>query len=176
VDAQSQDTLASFKEALCAQIEQGRLVVVFGIGSEICGDDQAGVLLAQAVQNLKHDLLKGVIGCSAPENVTGEIIALKPALIALVDAAEMRLPPGSMRLLPVEDIAGISFSTHSMPLSVIVHYLRESLGCDFLILGIQPRQTGFSSSLSPAVTAAVCELEKVLDTLAAANPAISGLR
>lgn len=163
MDQQSLQTLQQLSSEVKTRLESSQPVVVFGIGSELLGDDRAGVAVARTVQEKNLPFLKGVAGCSAPENVTGEVTAYKPALVVLVDAADMRIAPGNIRLVSPEDISGVSFSTHSLPLPLIISYLKSSLAAEFLVAGIQPQSTSFSLQLSPAVDHAVkCLLASLL--------------
>ena len=130
-----------------------------GVGSDLRGDDSAGLWVART---LMQDAAIGrapnlliVEGGPAPENHTGKIRAFHPDVVLLVDAAHMDEPPGSLRWISLDEIDGMSASSHSLPLSVLASFLTAEMGCDVLVLGIQPEQNEFDSRLSPAVQAAV---------------------
>ena len=53
-------------------------IVVLGVGSELRGDDIAGILAAENLKGKTSDKLQVLIGGTAPENLTGEIKKLKP--------------------------------------------------------------------------------------------------
>jgi hydrogenase 3 maturation protease len=123
---------------------------VLGVGSELRSDDVAGILVAEGLERSfrgRRDLLV-VQGGSAPENLTGPLVGFKPSHLVVVDCAELDAPPGSVRLFPVEDIGGLSSSTHSLPLGVIFGYLRGSWPCEILVVGIQPRSLAFDGAPS----------------------------
>jgi hydrogenase 3 maturation protease len=87
-----------------------------------------------------------------PENLTGQIRAFGPSHLILIDAADMGLPPGSVELLETKDILNTaSFSTHSLPLSVLSDYLGRMLECQVLLIGIQPATREFNRDMTPAV-------------------------
>ena len=143
--------------------ENGNVAVV-GIGAELRGDDYAGVLAAQAVAELNLAQVRGIIGASAPENITKEIIDFAPALTVFVDAANLGLAPGDMRIIEASEIKGVSFSTHTLPLYLIIDYLSKSIDSKFMVVGIEPKSTEFliepSEEIREAVAAFVELFEK----------------
>jgi len=128
--------------------------VILGIGNPLGGDDAVGGYVARKLNDkLKEAKRQDSIvidTSSAPENYTSIIRKNKPQQLILVDAAHMGLPPGSIRLLSPDRISTVSFSTHSMPLSAFVSYVREFCGQTFVI-GIQPEQTTIGDKLSDIV-------------------------
>lgn len=138
---------------------------MLGVGSELRGDDVAGVLLARrlaawcAARPRRGRLrLAAFDGGAAPENVTGEVARFAPDLVVLVDAAFLGRPPGAVEVIAAERIAGVTFSTHMLPAPVILDYLRARTGCRTAVLGIQIAQKELLSRPSPAVAAAVGRL------------------
>jgi hydrogenase maturation protease HycI len=97
-------------------------------------------------------------GGLAPENQTGKIRAFQPELVLFIDAAQMDEPPGTIRWIPLDSIDGMSASTHSMPLSILAHYLTLEFSCQVAVLGIQPAQNAIGSGLTPPVRAAVARI------------------
>lgn len=138
-----------------------RLCLV-GVGSDLRGDDSAGLWVACGLMNdrraTRRPDLMVLEGGSAPENQTGAVRAFQPDLVLLVDAADLDEPPGMIRWIPLEEIDGVSASSHSLPLSMLAGYLAAELGCEVAVLGIQPGQNEFDSELSPTVRAAVDEI------------------
>jgi hydrogenase 3 maturation protease len=135
----------------------GGAVVLLGVGSELRSDDAAGIRVAERVKALGLAGIHALAGGPAPENLTGLIRQLSPSLVIIVDAADMGLPPGTVRLLQSDEIGGMSFSTHTLPLNVLADYLQKETGCSLLIMGIQPRSLAFDGALSAEVAAAVEE-------------------
>ncbi|MCD6505049.1 hydrogenase 3 maturation endopeptidase HyCI [Candidatus Poribacteria bacterium] len=110
--------------------------VLIGIGNELGGDDAVGLYVAKLI-----DGENGWIGfrCgTAPENFIGKIERLDPELVVLVDAAEMGIEPGEFREIEPEYADTIFASTHSIPISFLLKWLRQSVGKVFLI-GIQAK-------------------------------------
>ncbi len=164
------DPRHALKRALGSETpSDGRPVVVLGVGSELRADDAAGLRVAAA---LGRDPIPGVHALEAgpaPENCTAEIRRLHPSHLIIVDCAQMGEPPGTIRLVPPEDIAGVSFGTHGLPLSVLAEYIRVEVGCRVLILGIQPRSIEVGETLSPEVASAVSGAVLILRDCLASN-------
>jgi hydrogenase 3 maturation protease len=133
-------------------------VLVLGIGSELKKDDAVGVLLARWLKERAFPGLTVLEGGNAPENLSGEIKRLAPSHLLLVDAAEMKEEPGTVRFLGLEELGGFSFSTHALPLHLFVSFLRVELpDLKVAVLGIQPEFVGFGEGLSPAAAAGLAE-------------------
>ncbi|MGO9410171.1 MAG: hydrogenase maturation peptidase HycI [Spirochaetia bacterium] len=140
----------------------GRLTVILGVGSELRGDDAAGILVAERVSSLGLPGVRSLSGGTAPENLTGEIRKLSPSHLIIVDAADMGLAPGTIQILDPGEISGISFATHALPLSVLAGYLESETGCSVIIMGIQPRSLEFDAAVTPEASQAVDEAVNAL--------------
>ncbi len=145
---------ASSPEADREQVRQ-RTVVVLGVGSELRADDAAGVLAASRLAGEPFPGLHAIAAGTAPENHTAEIRRIGPSAVVIVDAADMGETPGAVRVIPLGDIAGVSFSTHTLPLAIVADYLRRETGCRVAILGIQPASLVFDGPVSPEVVRGV---------------------
>lgn len=128
-------------------------VALLAIGSDLRGDDVAGILVAEAITRKKHPgKLKIFIGATAPENLTGEIRKFAPEHVIMVDTAEMKESPGTVLLLKPEELSrDITFSTHKMPAEVLIEYFIKSLGCAVTFIGIQPSTLKFGAAPSKHV-------------------------
>ena len=134
-----------------------RPVVVLGVGSPLRSDDAAGLHVAAA---LSREPLPGVTVIEAgpaPENLTSELRRLRPAVVLIVDCARMGEAPGSVQVIAPEQIAGVSFATHGLPLSVLSDYLRRETGCSVVFLGIEPLTVEPGEALSDAARSGVAE-------------------
>ena len=139
-------------------------VVLLGVGSELRGDDFAGVMLAERLEKtVRSPLFKALAGHTAPENFTGEILAHKPNLVIIVDAAEIKASAGTIKLIDEKDVAGVTFSTHVLPLSVLARYLRHEAPLELVIVGIKPVTLEFEASVSSAVEIAVNDLACIFE-------------
>jgi hydrogenase 3 maturation protease len=137
-------------------------IAILGIGNLLRSDDAAGVLVARQIgicrliQDL--DFFRVWEAGHAPENCTAELRRFAPEVVILIDAAQMEESPGTIRWIDMEDMDGLSASTHSMPLSLLAKYLTLELNCDVKLLGIQPRCNEFGETLSTEVRRAVDEV------------------
>ncbi|GFN23360.1 hydrogenase maturation peptidase HycI [Thermanaeromonas sp. C210] len=129
--------------------------LVITVGNELMGDDGAGPLLARLLEQKRIPGWQVTDGGSAPENYLHQVRELKPQVVVLVDACEMNLPPGSIRLLSESDIAcEFILSTHRLPLSFFISALKE-LVSEVYFIGIQPAVVAFGWPVSPEVRRAV---------------------
>ena len=125
--------------------------IVLGIGNILKGDDGIGIYIAerlnQYLQHIENEPGQArfmraeetiVIDCgTAPENYTSIIRKRNPDRLILVDAADMGLSPGSYRIIPLEKIEVMHFSTHNIPLSIFMSYVSEFCR-NVVLIGIQP--------------------------------------
>src|SRR5215208_836008 len=143
---------ASLKQLLNQQTAESRIAIV-GIGNTLRSDDAAGILVARALKKscLLADRKTILImdAGHAPENATGELRSFAPDMVLLIDAVEMGEAPGTIRWVEMEDIEGMTASTHSLPLSMLASYLNWELKCDVTLLGIQPKTNDVGETVSP---------------------------
>lgn len=138
--------------------------VVLTVGNGLMGDDAAGVLLAQLLHETPLPGWQLVHGGAMPENVLHQVRDLAPQRVLVVDAADMDLPPGSLRRLDgarLED--PFLISTHTLPLSYLIQALGEFTPCVEL-LGIQPGVVAFGYPASPPVIDAVRAVYQALQS------------
>jgi len=156
------DLTSQLKSRLC----KAKRIAVLGIGSELRADDAAGMLVAQGLKDFhpRQRRLRVFLGSTAPENITGEIKEFRPTHLLIVDSADARKKAGSVILLQPQDLKGVSFSTHQLPLSILARYLSESFDCEILIIGIQPKSVKFGSGLSKEVRRAVKSVAQSIST------------
>jgi len=120
--------------------------LLLGVGNELNGDDGIGPWIAQ------HFSAAGwqTIDCfTTPENYTAMVKRLQPHAIVIVDAADMKIQPGEMRVIPLKQMESASFSTHMLPLSIVVSYLQKTTASEIWVIGIQPER--FDDDISPGV-------------------------
>jgi len=136
---------------------------ILGIGNTMKGDDGFGILV---IENLieyyknQYDLNPSseinkiddkiiFLNCGVvPENFTDVLKREKPSNILIIDAALMGETPGTLSIVDSNDISEIGFSTHSLPMSVIVKYLTYYINTEILIIGIEPENIDFGKPLS----------------------------
>jgi len=109
---------------------------------------------------------------TAPESYTSVMRQHRPDLLILVDAADMGLPAGALRIITPAKISVLSFTTHSMPLSMFISYVEKFCG-KVVLVGVQPEQTETGQRISDAVRKSVKKLSAaILEGRVAEIPAL----
>jgi hydrogenase 3 maturation protease len=136
------------------------------VGNSMMGDDGAGPRLAELCAEKPLSSWTVVDGGAAPENDIGYLRELRPAHLVIVDATDMGLTPGEMRIIDETDIADMFLlTTHTLPLTFLIGELREAIP-QITFVGIQPEVVAFYYPLSTAVELAVQCLHQRLPALA----------
>lgn len=92
--------------------------VLLCVGNSMMGDDGAGPLLAEMCAANPAGQWVVIDGGSAPENDIVAIRELRPERLLIVDATDMGLNPGDIRIIDPDDIAEMfMMTTHNMPLN-----------------------------------------------------------
>ena len=132
--------------------------ILMGIGNTLRGDDGIGSIIAQGFKD--RDWLS--IDCGVvPENFTSIIKKNRPDLVVIIDAVEMELKSGEFRIISPYRISALHLTTHSMPLSFLISYLKEYTQ-ELIFIGIQPKIINYSNSVSPKVLKSSEEIIKIL--------------
>ena len=142
-------------------------VSIAGIGNIMRGDDGLGPKLIELLK--ARNVNAGLFDCgTAPENYIFPMLKSLCDTLILVDAANMALEPGMARVLDVDNIMNISFSTHSPSPRLFIDLLkmgREDL--NIFIISVQPKSTSLGVPLSEEVLKALETLTGVIsETLA----------
>ena len=132
--------------------------LLLGIGNPRHGDDALGPVFARA---FRHPEWRCVNAATAPENFTGLVRRLHPDLLVLLDAADMGLPPGTLRRLEPDAIAAGDFGTHAGSIGQLAEYLSDCAG-RVVVLGLQPAGVQPGARISPPVRAALRVLGRTL--------------
>ena len=145
-------------------------VAILGCGSPLRGDDAAGSLIATNLADLdarSNGRARTYYGEVAPESQTGPIKEFNPELLLIIDAVDMSCEPGEVRIIPADEVGGVSFSTHILPLPILMQYLEGEIGCRTLLLGIQVANLELMADMTPAVADAVNTITSALRELLA---------
>jgi hydrogenase 3 maturation protease len=138
--------------------EKAMNFLVMCIGNRDGGDDAVGPYIADKLKERKADF--EVIDCgTVPENYTSVVKRFNPEVLVIIDAVEMSLDPGEIRIIPKEKIGVMHISTHGIPISVLINYLERHAKNIFLV-GIQPQS--MSGEMSDSVVKKAEELVKTL--------------
>ena len=106
------------------------------IGNREGGDDAVGPYVAD---KLIEKGFSNVIDCGTiPENYTSIVKQKAPEKLVIVDAVDMGLKPGEIRIVSKEKIGVMTISTHGIPISVLMNYLEQTIK-EIIMIGIQPK-------------------------------------
>ncbi|VDR25193.1 Hydrogenase 3 maturation protease [Raoultella terrigena] len=137
--------------------------VLLCVGNSMMGDDGAGPLLAETCAANPTGGWVVIDGGSAPENDVVAIRELRPDRLLIVDATDMGLSPGEIRIVDPDDIAEMfMMTTHNMPLNYLIEQLKEDVG-EVIFLGIQPDIVGFYYPMTEPIKDAVAEVYRRLN-------------
>jgi len=104
------------------------------IGNRDGGDDAVGPYIADQLKSTTVD----VLNCgTTPENYTSLVKKHDPKRLIIIDAVEMELSPGEIRIVPKEKIGVMHISTHGIPISVLIGHLEQYVE-NIIFIGIQP--------------------------------------
>jgi hydrogenase 3 maturation protease len=148
--------------------QQMSSTIVLGIGNRLGGDDAAGTCVVDMLNQRRHRAkallpteIMAIDAGTAPESYTSVIRQHRPDLLILIDAADMGLPAGALRIIMPQRISILSFSTHHMPLSMFISYVKEFCG-KILLVGVQPERTETGGHISKAVRKSAKKLAEAI--------------
>lgn len=142
----------------------GRLVIA-ALGDPSAGDDGAGPLLIELLRSRPGLVL---LDCGTyPQNFLGPIAKASPHVVMLVDAAELGMRPGEIRVLDRDAVGEWGGGSHGFPLDVLMEQIEVMSGAEVFLLGIQVGSLVRDAPLHPAVEATVRDLASFLSHYAA---------
>ena len=126
-------------------------VSIVGIGNIIRGDDGLGPKLIEILKgrSIKADLFD----CgTAPENYIFPILSTSCDTVILVDAADMGIAPGGIRIFSLDEISYVSFSTHNPSPRLFTDLLKTGKDdMNIFVISVQPKTTTLGAPLSEEV-------------------------
>ncbi|MFC3396128.1 hydrogenase maturation peptidase HycI [Brenneria rubrifaciens] len=129
--------------------------MVLTVGNSMMGDDGAGPRLAERMIQRPVAGWSVIDGGAIPENAVHTLCALRPKRLLIVDATEMGLAPGEIRIVNPQRIAeDMLMNTHNLPLNFLIARLKEEIP-DVIFIGIQPALAAFYYPVSVEVELAV---------------------
>jgi hydrogenase 3 maturation protease len=108
--------------------------LIMCIGNRDGGDDGVGPFIAKKLKDEFNTIDCGVV----PENFTSVVKQQNPENLLIIDAIEMGLDPGEIRIVPKEKIGVMHISTHGIPISVLINYLSQYVK-NIVLIGVQPK-------------------------------------
>ncbi|ACV25231.1 hydrogenase maturation peptidase HycI [Methanocaldococcus fervens] len=157
------------KKMLLAKLKGCKKLVVMGIGNELKGDDAIGIYIVKKLMkhfnedgefvNIKNLYL--INAGTVPDFFTDILKEINPTHILIIDCALMDKEVGEVKVIKEDEIINYSFSTHTLPLPIIIKYLRKFINAEMIILGIQPKIIDFC----PISEEVKLSGDKLVDTL-----------
>ncbi|PWC14467.1 hydrogenase maturation peptidase HycI [Brenneria corticis] len=137
--------------------------MVLTVGNTMMGDDGAGPRLAERMTQNPVAGWSVIDGGAIPENAAHTLRALRPRRLLVVDASDMGLAPGEIRIVDPARIAeDLLMNTHNLPLNFLIDQLKDDIP-EVIFIGIQPALVAFYFPLSAEVERAV---ERIYQRLA----------
>jgi len=130
-------------------------IVILCIGNIDGGDDAVGPYIAEKLKNNFTVINAGTV----PENYTSIIKKHNPQKLIIIDAVDMNLDHGEIRIVPKEKIGKMTISTHGIPISVLIGYLEQYVD-NISIIGIQTKV--MSGKISEIVKKSADNLVKII--------------
>lgn len=160
----------TFAKTLTQRLSGATRIAVLGIGDDLNPRDRPGILGSLMIHELQRPNVTVFLPGVMPENYTGALRKLRPSHILMLDAADLGRPPGSLAIIHPDEIRGQRYSTHAMPLSMVIEYLEQELESTVVLVGIQPDETvpledrgegpvGADQPLSPEVSRGLTALK-----------------
>jgi len=117
-------------------------ILFVGIGNLLKTDDGVGVYISSGIRNTSR--ISALTVEVSIENYIGKINSLDPDILVLIDCVDMKSSPGSCKLMPVSQIADLTFSTHNISLRRVSDFFKMEV----YLMGIQPEKVDFGENIS----------------------------
>jgi hydrogenase 3 maturation protease len=144
---------------------RGKAAIV-GMGNILRADDALGPKLIELLK-ARERIKACLFDCgTAPENYIFPILATSCDTVILIDAADLGLAPGGIRVFRLDEIANVSFSTHNPSPRLFTDLLQTGKeNMNIFVISIQPKSTALGEPLSREVLGS---LDILADALAEA--------
>ena len=126
-------------------LDRASRLLFIGVGNVLKRDDGIGVMISKQIIE-RPGILSLTVEVSI-ENYIGKINSLEPDEIVIIDCMELGSPPGSYRLMSLDDVEDITFNTHNISLGRLGDFFEYPS----YVLGIQPESLEFGDTLTPHV-------------------------
>jgi hydrogenase 3 maturation protease len=120
-------------------------------------DDGVGVYISKRIKNSGN--ISALTAEVSIENYIGKINSLNPEILVLIDCADLKLPVGTFKLLPISHIHDLTFNTHNISLK----RLSEFFTMPVFVLAIQPEKIDFGENISYLVKAVADRIIKLIN-------------
>ncbi len=126
-------------------------VSIVGIGNIIRGDDGLGPKFIELMKARSSGA--GLFDCgTAPENYIFPILSTSCDTVVLIDAADMGIAPGGIKIFSLDEISAVSFSTHNPSPRLFTDLLRTGRDdLNIFVISVQPKTTALGAPMSKEV-------------------------
>lgn len=126
------------------------------------GDDGFGPKLIESLK--KKKTRANLFDCgTVPENYIFPILTTSCDTVIIIDAADLKADPGSMKALTLGELSGAGLSTHNSSIRLFTDLLMTGKDdLNIFAITVQPRSIAFGESMSPAVSEGVDRLTDIL--------------
>ena len=157
------DLIQDVRENIFKEILKGK-IVLFGIGNTLRGDDALGPMLVEMLRGKVNAVCINAEG--SPENFLGKVIKEDPDTLLIIDAVYLNAGPGEYRLLAPEELEDSVSTTHDIPLTMLIDYLRSEKNMSIYILGIEPQHLDLGRKVSLKVKQTIILLKEMITNTA----------
>lgn len=131
-----------FASRLRKRLAGATRVAVVGVGDECLAPDRPGMEIARELSRMDIPEVMVFLAGTVPESMTGPVRKFHPDHVIFLDAAEMGKEPGTMAILQPGRVRAGLFSTHALPLPVVMKYVAEETKAKVTLIGVQPVPDG----------------------------------
>jgi len=132
------------------------------VGNPEMSDDGLALHTARLLKKMDRENEWLVVDCGLyPENFSSKATRPHPSLVVILDAVDMGLEAGEVRVIRKKGLDTVLLSTHRIPLSFLVSYLEKEVK-DVVFIGVQPWVVGEGTTLSPEVRKAAMRVARHL--------------
>ena len=122
--------------------QKDKKILFVGIGNLLKMDDGVGVYISKKIK--KRTNISSLTVEASIENYIGKINTLNPDILVLIDCVDIKAAAGTIKLLSVNQIHDLTFSTHNISLKRLTEFFKMPV----FILGIQPEKIDFGENIS----------------------------
>ena len=141
--------------------------LILGMGNRLKGDDAAGSIICDM---LLEKVACEVIDCeTTPENYIGTISKAAPKNLIIIDAVNFSKDPGEFRIFDPSQIDAFSVSTHCPSPKLFLTIIYSVISLKVYIIGIQPKNLDFNTSLSEEVAQSIKGISDYLISIMGEN-------
>ncbi len=143
-------------------------LLVVGVGSRMRGDDMVGPYTVDLLKE-RSDPGEGPEGFELdlidadvmPENYSKPMRESGADIILFIDAVDMKLEPGDIRIVPMDLIEATIPCSHNLPMSYVMGYINEKIEKVELV-GVQIATTGLFLEMTETSKAACEKLADII--------------